>query len=69
MDVEAAEQKMNSMEHSEQHYFKRFVFTTRGLDTVTRNTDEGPLATITMVRNRNLFARLELPSRPPFGLD
>jgi hypothetical protein len=28
MDVEAAEQKMNAMEHSEQHYFKRFVFTT-----------------------------------------
>jgi hypothetical protein len=25
MDVEAAEQKMNSMEHSEQHYFKRYV--------------------------------------------
>lgn len=25
MDVEAAEQKMNAMEHSEQHYFKRFV--------------------------------------------
>lgn len=23
MEVEAAEQKMNSMEHSEQHYFKR----------------------------------------------
>ena len=26
MDVEAAEQKMNAMEHSEQHYFKRYVF-------------------------------------------
>lgn len=25
MDVELAEQKMNSMEHSEQHYFKRYV--------------------------------------------
>lgn len=25
MEVELAEQKMNSMEHSEQHYFKRYV--------------------------------------------
>lgn len=25
MEVEAAEQKMNSLEHSEQHYFKRLV--------------------------------------------
>lgn len=25
MEVELAEQKMNSMEHSEQHYFKRLV--------------------------------------------
>lgn len=24
MDVELAEQKLNSMEHSEQHYFKRY---------------------------------------------
>jgi protein arginine N-methyltransferase 1 len=26
MDVEVAEQRMKSLEHSEQHYFKRFVF-------------------------------------------
>ena len=26
MEVELAEQKMNSMEHSEQHYFKRYVW-------------------------------------------
>ncbi len=25
MEVELAEQKMNSMDHSEQHYFKRLV--------------------------------------------
>lgn len=25
MDVEAAEQKLNALDHSEQHYFKRFV--------------------------------------------
>lgn len=25
MEVEIAEQKMSSMEHSEQHYFKRYV--------------------------------------------
>jgi protein arginine N-methyltransferase 1 len=29
MDVEVAEQKMNSMEHSEQHYFKRSVWKTQ----------------------------------------
>ena len=27
MDVEAAEKKMSTMEHSEQHYFKRSVNT------------------------------------------
>lgn len=26
MEVELAEQKMNAMEHSEQHYFKRYVW-------------------------------------------
>lgn len=25
MDVEVAEEKMKTLEHSEQHYFKRFV--------------------------------------------
>jgi hypothetical protein len=28
MDVEAAEKKMSTMEHSEQHYFKRSVTAT-----------------------------------------
>lgn len=26
MEVELAEQKLKTMEHSEQHYFKRYVF-------------------------------------------
>lgn len=31
MEVELAEQKMNSMEHSEQHYFKRLVCLAPGI--------------------------------------
>jgi hypothetical protein len=31
MEVELAEEKMNSMEHSEQHYFKRLVYLALGI--------------------------------------
>ena len=40
MEVELAEQKMNAMEHSEQHYFKRYVWCAmRSTNAIEANTN------------------------------